>query len=320
MFKSPVYKAMFAVLFACAGLMHLNDAHAQNATRDQIRAIESEYARINNDREIPDDQLEYYLDRLNSGQTITQISREMDSVRRAKAGNPWRPQTGWVARELICTSINNRYRECAAPFHGRAVVTYQISQSSCIEDQSWGQKQGMIWVDRGCRARFGMVVGGGGSGNGPGPVGGMSHGNRALLSCQSKRGGYKECATGIRGRVELVNSLGNSANCIEHRTWGQRAGTVWVTRGCRAEFASDGRPGPRDDGNWNSGYAVTCTSHRGNRGECEWDRRYGRPRLAESYSRNTCIEGNSWGYDNGFLWVDDGCRARFVSARTSFGR
>ena len=69
-----------------------------------------------------------------------------------------RPASGWIARELICTSINNRYRECPAPFRGRAVVTYQISQSACIEGESWGQKAGMIWVDRGCRARFGMVV------------------------------------------------------------------------------------------------------------------------------------------------------------------
>ncbi len=318
MAKSMMQKWIFAAVFAGASLFHGMPAHAQSNTRDQIRSIEREYARHNNDRTIPDDQLEYYLDRANSGWTIAQISREMETVRQQKNSNPWRPQQGWIARELICTSEGNRYRECAAPFRGRAVVTYQISQSACVENQSWGQKQGMIWVDRGCRARFGMLVGGGG-GHGGNP-GGPGPGAQVLISCQSMRNGYKECATGIRGDVRLVNVLSDHSACIENRTWGQRPGTVWVTRGCRAEFASVGRPGPRDDDKWNSAYGVTCTSTRGNRAECPWDRRYGRPTVGESYSRNACIEGRTWGYDGGVLWVNDGCRARFISTRTRFER
>jgi hypothetical protein len=302
-----------AAALAIAALLPSSPTSAQPATREQIRPIEEQYADVNDGRTIPDDQLEYYLDRANSGWTMSQIGRDMQTVRMQKSGSPWRPASGWIARELICTSINNRYRECPAPFRGRAVVTYQISQSACIEGQSWGQKAGMIWVDRGCRARFGMVVGGGGPRP---PVAG------ARVTCESIRGGYKECATGFRGAVEIVNQLSDRSACIENRTWGQRPGVIWVTRGCRAEFASIGRPGPRDDDRWNSGYGVTCTSNRGNRGECEWDRRYGHPRLAESYSRNACIEGSSWGYDarSGVIWVSQGCRARFVTTRSSFMR
>lgn len=147
-----------------------------------------------------------------------------------------------------------------------------------------------------------------------------NRGRDTSFDCQSQKGGYRECDTGIRGGVKLVQVLSDSA-CVEGRSWGQRPGTVWVTRGCRATFASMGRPGPRDD-RWNSGYGITCTSNRHNRGECEWDRRYGSPRLAETYSRNSCVEGSTWGYQprQGILWVSGGCRARFVTTRSSFGR
>jgi hypothetical protein len=318
MFQSTRTCMLWSIAFAFAGLLQAGTATAQNDIRDRIDRIEQEYARINGGRNIPDDQLEYYLDRANNGWTMAQIERDMESLRLQKSSGPWRPVSGWVASELICTSINDRYRECPAPFRGRAVVTYQISQTPCIEGSTWGQKAGAVWVDGGCRARFGMVVGGGNVGGpvGPGPRPGIR------LTCQSIRGGYKECATGFRGAVELVNVLSDRSACIENRTWGQRPGTIWVTRGCRAEFASIGRPGPRDDSVWNSGYGVTCTSYRGTRSECEWDRRYGRPRLAETYSRNACVEDSTWGYEgrDGMIWVTAGCRARFVSTRSNFAR
>ena len=79
------------------------------------------------------------------------------------------------------------------------------------------------------------------------------------------------------------------------------------------------RPRPRDDGNWHTGYSVTCTSNRNNRASCDWDRRYGQPQLGQTLSRNACVEGSSWGYDGrGVLWVTAGCRANFVSSRSSF--
>jgi hypothetical protein len=324
MFQIAKTGMLMSIAFAVVSLLQTGTASAQNDIRDRIDTIEQEYARINDGRSIPDDQLEYYLDRANSGWTMAQIERDMESLRLQKSGGAWRPASGWIASELICTSINDRYRECPAPFRGRAVVTYQISQSPCIEGRTWGQKAGAVWVNGGCRARFGMVVGGGNVGGpvGQGPGHGPGHGSGTRLTCQSIRGGYKECATGFRGGVELVNVLSDRSACIENRTWGQRPGTIWVTRGCRAEFASIGRPGPRDDGNWNSGYGITCTSNRGNRGECEWDRRYGRPRLAETYSRNACVEDSTWGYEGrqGLIWVTAGCRARFVSTRTNFAR
>lgn len=298
-----------ACLLVLGTLLGASQVQAQTNYRDQIRMIESEYARINDGRVISDSQLEFYIDRSNAGWSMNQISRDMTLSRQAYSNREWRPATGWTAREVICSSVDNRYRECAVPFRGTAVITQQISRSACIEGRTWGQKPGAVWVRNGCRARFGIVR----TGNtGPQP------GSNRMVVCASNQDRYRECETGFRGRVELVNRLNNSQACIEGRSWGQREGIVWVRNGCRAQFQSVGRRGPRDDyghGNdWrrDDNYSVTCSSIDNRRQLCTWDPRYGTPRIVQRISNNNCIEGRDWGYDNrGQLWVDAGCRARF---------
>jgi hypothetical protein len=321
---------LVSAILALACAFSVGTATAQMSTRDQVRAIEQEYARQTNGRMIPDNQLEYYLDRANSGWSMNQISADMANSQRAYANRAWQPQTGWTAREVVCSSINSRYTECATPFRSQAVITQQISNAACVEGQSWGQKPGAVWVNRGCRARFGILP----TGNRNGP------GERRMVVCQSNRGRLRTCDTGFRGRVELVNRLNNSAACIEGRTWGQREGQVWVTGGCRAQFASVGRRGRGDwndnrnddrygdrndnrDGNWNENldrnYAITCASTNNAQVRCNWDERYGEPRLDQQISQSACIQGRTWGYDrSGDIWVTGGCRARFVSS--SYGR
>lgn len=303
-------KFLLASLLAIGTLLGASQVEAQTNYRYQIAQIESEFARINNGRAISDAQLEFYLDRSNAGWNMSQISRDMTLSRQAYANREWRPARGWIAREVICSSNDNRYRECAVPFRGTAVITQQISESACVEGRSWGNKPGAVWVRNGCRARFGIVRTGQ---NNPGP------GNNRMIVCTSNQDRYRECATGIRGRVELVNRLNNSKACVEGRSWGQREGTVWVRNGCRAQFHSVGRPGPRDDyanppNDWrrDNNYSVTCSSTDNRRQLCNWDTRYGTPRLVQRISSSNCTEGRDWGYNNrGQLWVDGGCRARF---------
>ena len=191
-----------------------------------------------------DAQLEYYLDRSNAGWSMGQISADMAASRRQyPSTTAWRPQTGWTAREVVCTSANGRYRECALPFRGRAMITQQISQAACIEGKTWGQEAGAVWVSRGCRARFASIG---------------------------------------RGSRDA-----------------RRNDAVWDNR---------------NDNGWNrdTSYSVTCQSVDNRRSNCQWDSRYGVPRLAQQISQNSCVEGRDWGYDNrGGLWVDAGCRARF---------
>jgi hypothetical protein len=47
---------------------------------------------------------------------------------------------------------------------------------------------------------------------------------------------------------------------------------------------------------------------------CNWDSRYGEPRLVQKLSDSSCDQGRDWGYDDrNSLWVDHGCRARFAN-------
>ena len=286
-------KTLLAAGLALAALLQAAPAPAQT-TRDQIRRIETEYARTHAGRTISDAQLEYYLDRLDTGWSWERVRSDI------AATGTWRPASDWTARQVICSSINSRYAECRVPFRGNAVLLEQISSSSCVEGRSWGNKPGAVWVDRGCRARFGIT---------------RDRPRAASIDCASYKGRYRECPTGIRGQVTLRAPLANSASCIEGRTWGQKPGTVWVRNNCRANFVSEGRPGPRDDvGQWTRrpNYAVTCVSSGTGRNTCAWDDRYGRPMLIQQISSTQCVEGRDWGYTvGGGLWVSSGCRATF---------
>jgi len=292
----PSFKAnwLVAALLAAASLFAPAPAAAQS-TRDQIRIIEQDYARTHNGRAISDSQLEYYLDRMDSGWT-------MDRIRQDMAATSWRPAQGWAAREVICSSNSSRYAECRVPFQGHAMITQQISASACVEGRSWGNKAGAVWVKDGCRARFGIVR--------------DRTARERTLDCASYSRRYRECATGFRGQVYLRRQLVNSAACVEGRNWGQKPGMVWVRNNCRATFSSVGRAGPRDDvaGEWTRrpNYAVTCSSTGSGRQICTWDDRYGTPRMIQQISSSACVEGSDWGYTRGGgIWVTDGCRATF---------
>jgi hypothetical protein len=64
---------------------------------------------------------------------------------------------GGYDREVSCSSEDRRQNSCAwNPRWGRPYVIEQLSQDDCREGQSWGwDGRSRIWVDRGCRARFG---------------------------------------------------------------------------------------------------------------------------------------------------------------------
>jgi hypothetical protein len=383
-------KLLLSCAVALGALAFSQPSVAQSGSRDQVRAIEQEYSRQTNGRSISDDQLEYYLDRANAGWPMSRISQDMADTRRMAPNNPWRAQQGWAPTAVVCSSIDNRYRECAVPFRGRAVVNQQISHAACIEGQSWGQKQGMVWVNRGCRARFTMVPDavGNAPGNRPSVVCksqqgarvvcntgmngrmqlisrfknsgacvegrtwgqrgnqvwvsdncrarfalapnavGNAPGTRPSVVCKSQDGERTVCNTGMNGRMQLISRFTNSGACIEGRTWGQRANQVWVSDNCRARFAAannqrpndgvgyDSRDERRDDGRWmrDPGYSVSCASSDSRQQRCNWDARYGSPRLVQRTSQADCIEGRTWGYsERDGLWVSGGCRARFAA-------
>lgn len=262
---------------------------------DQVRVIEKEYREQSRGRNIPDDQLDFYLDQVRySRWTFSRIQDDIAiSLRGTGNNNGWRPPSGnnWNATGIICSSIDRGYRECRTPFQGRARLSQNISDTRCIEGRTWGARNGLVWVDQGCRARF--------------VDSGQGWQNANTFRCESEDNRYRECRKPGNGVVELVRQLSNHS-CVEGRNWGQKTNAIWVSGGCRAEFQVR-------DGNWgsNNGYRVTCASENGRLRTCAWDSRRGTPRLLERISDARCEKGRDWGYDRRGLWVDNGCRARF---------
>lgn len=211
---------------------------------------------------------------------------------------------------IRCESQDGRYRECPGGY-GRMVLVRQLSRAACIEGRSWGQGRGGLWVDEGCRADFRTT------GYGGGYDGGHGGGYGQTVRCESNDGRYNRCGVPGRGRVMLMRQLSRSA-CIEGQSWGAEYGSVWVSQGCRAEFASrsGGGNGGWNGGGWGDsgigGRSFRCESHDGRYSECPANTRAG-VQLVRQLSNAPCIEGRSWGYGRGGIWVAQGCRAEFRS-------
>ncbi|MGB3394086.1 MAG: DUF3011 domain-containing protein [Stenotrophomonas sp.] len=57
---------------------------------------------------------------------------------------------------IECSSDNNRMRTCAwERRQGRPVLVQQLSRTQCVEGRNWGYSGSSLWVNGGCRARFG---------------------------------------------------------------------------------------------------------------------------------------------------------------------
>ena len=64
--------------------------------------------------------------------------------------------------------------------------------------------------------------------------------------------------------------------------------------------------------------SIRCESDSGNRRYCPVDTRGG-VRLTRQLSSAACNQGSTWGYDNGGVWVNHGCRADFDVAASGYG-
>ena len=64
---------------------------------------------------------------------------------------------------------------------------------------------------------------------------------------------------------------------------------------------------------------VRCESTDGHRRRCAHET-LGRVTISRQLSISACVEGESWGYDDEFIWVTDGCRAEFLIEGDREGR
>jgi hypothetical protein len=129
------------------------------------------------------------------------------------------------------------------------------------------------------------------------------------IRCESNDDRSRTCPVDTRGGVRLVRQL-SSTPCVQGRNWGYDSRGIQVRQGCRGEFqvgaAGYGVPGP----GYGTGGVVSCESEDNRRRHCS----VAVPRgvtLVRQRSDSPCIQGRTWGWDRGGIWVDRGCRAEF---------
>ncbi len=134
---------------------------------------------------------------------------------------------------VSCSSDDMHRRSCYIGPHGAVRMIKRHSEAECVEGRTWGQEPRGIWVDRGCRADFEVVVGGFSSGDNYGPD--WNTGTVTPLRCSSEDGKRHYCSADTRWGVRLVKQRSGSP-CTQGRTWGYDNNGIWVDRGCRADF------------------------------------------------------------------------------------
>lgn len=135
----------------------------------------------------------------------------------------------WAQTTITCSSDDGRRNFCPANTQRGVQLIKQRSGSPCVQGRTWGWNEKGIWVDRGCRADF-MLGRGGGYHPGPGqrPV-------VQTITCSSDNGKRNWCPNPTNGDVRLIKQRSGSP-CQRGSTWGTQPGSIWVDRGCRADF------------------------------------------------------------------------------------
>lgn len=258
---------------------------------DQTRVISMEYREQARGRQIPDDQLRFYLDQVRLSRWTFSKVREDIARSLGNTGGSY-PDPGEGTQTMRCESNDGRSRTCSTPWRRPSRLVRQLSNARCTAGQTWYSSPGQVTVHSGCRGEFGPGQG--------------AEQDAVRIQCESSDGRYRTCGSGLYGRIELQRQLSNT-RCITGSNYGLRGGSIWVDRGCRGVFlVHRGISPPVAD------YSVTCSSNQGRYTTCAWDARRGTPRLIQQLSKEACRAGYSWGYSaRTGLWVNHGCRARF---------
>jgi hypothetical protein len=235
-----------------------------------------------------------------------------------QVGQGW--GTSGLGYEMIsCSSDDRRRHYCAANVTGQVLLMDRHSDARCEQGSSWGFDGRGIWVDRGCRADFAIVR----------EVRHHHQQNAQVISCSSDDWHRHQCPVNVEGGVSLVLKRSGSP-CDLGQGWGFSPRGIWVDHGCRADFAilapwqpdrdwDRDRDGDRDrdrdhdrDRNQGTGQdqILNCSSNDMHRHYCPADTRRGVVMLKQR-SGSECRQDYSWGFDQGGIWVDHGCRADF---------
>jgi hypothetical protein len=142
------------------------------------------------------------------------------------------------------------------------------------------------------------------------------------IECASRDYQFTRCDVPWRD-ARLLRQTSDS-HCIEGRTYGIDRHGLWVDKGCAGVFGRPGHhygqgsgggewhPGP----GWDTDIRFRCSSANYSYNMCQVDiGRGGRVYIEHQISNSPCVEGRTWGFHRGGVWVDQGCEANFVVER-----
>lgn len=89
---------------------------------------------------------------------------------------------GGGGRTVECRSDGGRYRECEIPRGYGARLVDDFTSGRCRTPGSWGSRDGVLWVNHGCKGRFELTRSGGGGGGGANP----GQQQRAEVQCRNE--------------------------------------------------------------------------------------------------------------------------------------
>lgn len=140
--------------------------------------------------------------------------------------------------------------------------------------------------------------------------------------CESDDMGRHSCELNFQvTRAEVLRQISGS-QCILNSTWGWTTNTLWVDRGCRADFtvygyANDAAPeAPVEQpiteyNDPRTTKTLRCESNDEGYKFCAADGNVRRVRMVRQLSGSACTETKTWGWKSDGVWVDKGCRAEF---------
>jgi hypothetical protein len=131
-----------------------------------------------------------------------------------------------------CESNDGRTQRCMIDTRGGVSLVRQDSDAPCIQGRTWGYDRDGVWVSSGCRARF--ALGGYGYSSGY-----SNYGRDAqTVRCESQDGRRDVCGLPFRATSVAISRQLSDTRCSQGYNWGWSGDTVWVDRGCRAEFVA----------------------------------------------------------------------------------
>jgi len=203
---------------------------------------------------------------------------------------------------LICESKNNIKHSCRADVRPGVTLARQLSDNACVRGRTWGTNREGVWVDKGCRAEFTIAD--------RGSV--RQSANARVIRCESSNNGRSNCGADTSYGVHLARQISKNS-CNLGSDWGYDHSGIWVDHGCRADFTIGGY---RTGANTSMASAsinrpsLTCESMDGRRSYCRADTSFGVTLVR--HRSDSCVRGETWGYDHDGIWVSNGCRAEFL--------